>query len=54
MRNQIKEIVVEEFSNLTTLIEGDFSSNYKRKVNNFLLSQMDERITASMVFYKQL
>lgn len=50
MRNTIKQIVVEEFSNLTELIEADFSSNYRRKVNNFLLSQMDERITASMVF----
>lgn len=50
MRDQIKKIVVEEFSNLTELIEADFSSNYRRKVNNFLLSQMDERITASMVF----
>lgn len=50
MREQIKKIVIEEFSNLTELIEKDFSSNYRRKVNNFLLSQMDERITASMVF----
>ena len=50
MRDQIKRIVIEEFSNLTALIEADFSSNYRRKVNNFLLSQMDERITASMVF----
>lgn len=50
MREQIKKIIIEEFSKLTNLIEADFSSNYKRKVNNFLLSQMDERITASMVF----
>lgn len=50
MRETIKRIVVEEFSNLTNLIEADFYANYKRKVNNFLLSQMDERITASMVF----
>lgn len=50
MRDSIKQIVIEEFSNLTKLIEADFASNYKRKVNNFLLSQMDERITASMVF----
>ena len=50
MRETIKQIVIEEFSNLTELIEEDFASNYKRKVNNFLLSQMDERITASMVF----
>ena len=50
MRNTIKEIVVEEFSKLTNTIESDFKSNYIRKVNNFLLSQMDENITASMVF----
>lgn len=50
MRDIIKKIIVEEFSNLTILIEKDFVSNYKRKVNNFLLSQMDEQITASMVF----
>lgn len=50
MRTQIKNIILEEFSNLTNLIEADFNANYKRKVNNFLLSQMDEKITASMVF----
>ena len=50
MHEQIKNIVFEEFSKLTALIEKDFTSNYKRKVNNFLLSQMDENITASMVF----
>ena len=50
MKNKIKQIVVDEFSKLVELIENDFGTNYKRKVNNFLLSQMDERITASMVF----
>ncbi len=50
MRNRIKQIIIDEFSRLTNLIEADFISNYKNKVNNFLLSQMDERITASMVF----
>lgn len=50
MRDTIKNIVYEEFSRLTDLIEKDFAANYKRKVNNFLLSQMDENITASMVF----
>lgn len=50
MRNQIKNIVVDEFLKLINLIEADFTSNYARKINNFLLSQMDERITASMVF----
>lgn len=50
MRERIKNIVIDEFSKLTGLIEADFQSNFRRKVNNFLLSQMDERITASMVF----
>lgn len=50
MKNKIKNIVIEEFSSLIKIIESDFSTNYKRKVNNFLLSQMDEQITASMVF----
>ena len=50
MRDTIKQIVFEEFSKLTDLIEKDFAANYKRKINNFLLSQMDENITASMVF----
>lgn len=50
MKNIIKQIVFEEFSRLTDLIERDFAANYARKVNNFLLSQMDESITASMVF----
>lgn len=50
MKEHIRQIVVEEFSRLVEIIEQDFGSNYKRKVNNFLLSQMDERITASMVF----
>lgn len=39
MRDIIKQIVFEEFSKLTDLIEKDFTANYKRKVNNFLLSQ---------------
>ncbi len=50
MEQIIKTIVYEEFSKLIILIEKDFNINYKRKVNNFLLSQMDEQITASMVF----
>ena len=41
MKEQIKNIVIEEFSKLTKLIEADFHINFKRKVNNFLLSQMD-------------
>ena len=50
MRAQIKQIVFEEFSKVMDLIERDFAGNYRRKVNNFLLGQMDENITASMVF----
>lgn len=50
MRNTIKNIVLEEFSRLIRLIEADFKGNYVKKVNNYLLSQMDEQITASMVF----
>lgn len=50
MKHAIYQIVHEEFSRLIDLIEADFAANYKRKVNNFLLSQMDETITASMVF----
>lgn len=50
MKELIKQIVVEEFSKLVEIIERAFGANYKRKVNNFLLDQMDERITASMVF----
>ncbi len=50
MRQKIKDIVLEEFTRLIGLIEADFVVNYNKKVNNFLLSQMDEQITASMVF----
>lgn len=50
MQKQIKHIVYEEFLKVINLIEADFVINYTKKVNNFLLSQMDERITASMVF----
>ena len=34
-RDIVKNIVIEEFSKLTLLIETDFATNYKRKVNNF-------------------
>ena len=50
MRNTIKNIVVQEFLKLINIIEADFKTNYNKKVNNFLLSQMDEHITANMVF----
>lgn len=47
---KIKEIVYEEFGKLIKNIEGDFGKNYIKKRNNFLLSQLDETITANMVF----
>lgn len=47
---KIKQIVYEEFSKLTATIELDFSNNFVKKRNNFLLSQLDETITANMVF----
>ena len=50
MRNRIKQIVFEEFSKVVTNIESDFRSNYVRKRYNFLLSQLDENMTANMVF----
>lgn len=50
MKQTIKNIVTDEFSKLINLIEADFKINYDKKINNFLLSQMDEKITASMVF----
>lgn len=50
MREQVKEIIIEEFQNLINLIQNDFKNNFDKKVNNFLLSEMDEKVTASMVF----
>ena len=47
---QIKNIVYEEFSKLIETIEGDFEINFIKKRYNFLLSQLDETITANMVF----
>jgi hypothetical protein len=48
--NKIKQIIFEEFSRLIKTIEGDFGSNFLKKRNNFLLSQLDENIVAHMVF----
>lgn len=48
--DKIKQIVYEEFSKLIVTIEGDFRANYVKKRYNFLLSQLDETITANMVF----
>lgn len=47
---EIKKIVYEEFSKLIKTIENDFSVNFIKKRYNFLLSQLDETITANMVF----
>lgn len=47
---QIKNIVYEELSKLISTIEGDFKTNFVKKRYNFLLSQLDENITANMVF----
>ena len=49
-KQKIKRIVVDEFSKLTRQIEADFPANYRLKVNNFLLNQMDEVTVANMVF----
>ncbi|QOQ80014.1 TdeIII family type II restriction endonuclease [Aerococcus urinaeequi] len=48
--NDVKNIIFEEFSRLIETIEKDFIKNYKRKRYNFLLSQFDELVTATMVF----
>lgn len=47
---QIKNVVYEEFLKLIKTIEGDFKANFVKKRYNFLLSQLDETITANMVF----
>ena len=48
--NDIKDIVLEEFSRVITLIEEDLQKNYQKKMNNFLLSSLDDQIKAQMVF----
>lgn len=50
MRERIKSIVYDEFSKVVRNIEGDFRNNFIRKRYNFLLSQLDEEMTANMVF----
>lgn len=50
MRNTIKKIIFEEFTKVVENIESDFRTNYIRKRYNFLLSQLDENMTANMVF----
>ena len=50
MRERIKGIVFDEFSKVVRNIESDFRYNFTRKRYNFLLSQLDEEMTANMVF----
>lgn len=50
IEREIKDIVFIEFSKLIDTIESDFVDNYVRKRHNFLLSQLDELVTATMVF----
>ena len=50
MERTIKDIVFDEFSKLIINIESDFKTNFIKKRYNFLLSQLDENITANMVF----
>lgn len=50
MEEEIKKVIYNEFSNLVDNIENDFKANYIRKRYNFLLSQLDETMTANMVF----
>ena len=50
LKNQIKQIIFEEFSKVIENIENDFMKNYIRKRNNFLLSQLDTMMTSNMVF----
>ena len=50
MRERIKNIVFDEFSKVVRNIESDFRYNFIRKRYNFLLSQLDEEMTANMVF----
>ena len=48
--DKIKQIVFDEFSKLIENIESDFKKNFIKKRYNFLLNQLDENITANMVF----
>lgn len=50
MRERIKSIVFDEFSKVVRNIESDFRYSFIRKRYNFLLSQLDEEMTANMVF----
>lgn len=50
LKDEIKNIVIEEFTTLINNIESDFIANYIRKRYNFLLNQLDKNIIANMVF----
>ncbi len=50
MRNEVKRIIHEEFSELVQKIESDFRKNYNKKRRNFIISQFDNETTAEMVF----
>lgn len=46
----IERIILEEFSKLIENIEQDFKINFEKKRHNFLLNQLDKKLTANMVF----
>ena len=50
MRNEVKRIIHEEFSELVQKIESDFRKNYNKKRRNFIISQFDNETIAEMVF----
>lgn len=50
MRNEVKRIIRDEFSDLVQKIESDFRKNYNKKRRNFIISQFDNETTAEMVF----
>jgi len=50
MRKKIKNIIIEEFSNLIHLIDKDFKKLYNKKAENFLLNGLETSITANMAF----
>lgn len=50
VETQIKNIVFDEFSKLIDTIEQDFAVNFNKKRHNFLLSQLEDLVTATMVF----
>jgi len=50
MKEVIRDIIFQEFSKLVKNIEGDFITNFRKKTNNFLLNQLDNKMTANMVF----